>query len=167
MLLTEQEILSFPLNQRAVDNYTAQVINTLNGIANAIERYAVARCLKKIFDKACEECGAAAEAYCEKENIGSYGKEFELLPLTSNPTHKNVWFVRQFNLEYNYAANDTDEQGNKLYYNKALADVITKKQQLENAKTYVKYLNRKIELAHPNMQPEIVRVTFKLNSIPD
>ena len=167
MLLTEQEISYFPLNQRAVDDYTAQVINTLNGITNAAERYAVARCLKKIFDKACEECGAAAEAYCEKENIGSDGKEFELLPLTSNPAHKNVWLVRQFNLEYNYAANNTDEQGNKLNYNKALADVITKKQALETAKTYVLYLKKKIELAHPNMVPEVARVVFKLNSIPD
>ena len=167
MLLTEQEILSFPLNQRAVNDYTAQVINTLNGITNAAERYAVARCLKTIFDKACEECGAAAEAYCEKENIGSDGKEFELYSVTENPAHKNVWLIRQFNLDYNYAANATDKKGNKLKYNKALADVITKKKELDTAKKYVQYLKKKIELAHPNMVPEVARVVFKLNSIPD
>ena len=167
MLLTEQEIISFPLNQRAVDDYTAQVINTLNGIENPVERYVVARLLKKIFDQACDNCGAAAEAYCEKENIGSDGKEFELYSVTENPAHKGVWTIRQFDMDYNYAANDTDEYGNKLNYNKALADVITKKQQLETAKTYVRYLKKKIELAHPNMVPDVARVVFKLNSIPD
>ena len=165
MLLAEQEIIYFSLNQRAVNDYTAQVINTLNGITNAAERYAVARCLKTIFDKACEECGAAAEAYCEKENIGSDGKEFELYPLTLNPAHKNVWLIRQFNLDYNYAANATDENGNKLLYNQALADVIYKEQLLKNAKTFVRFLKKKIELAHPNMVPEVVRVTMSYRGL--
>ena len=74
MLLTEQEIIYFQLNQGAVNDYTAQVINTLNGIENTVERYVVARLLKKIFDQACENCGVAAEAYCEKENISEDGK---------------------------------------------------------------------------------------------
>ena len=167
MLIDQQEILSFPLNQRAVDDYTAQVINTLNGIINPVERYAVARCLKNIFDKACENCGAASEAFCEQENIGSDGKEFELYSVTKNPAHKGVWLSRQFTMDHNYAANDTDEQGNKLNYNKALADVINKKEELETAKAYVRYLKKKIELAHPNMVPNVVRVVMKLNSIPD
>ena len=167
MLLTEQEILSFQLNQRAVDDYTAQVINTLNGITNAAERYAVARCLKKIFDKACEECGAAAEAYCEKENIGSDGKEFELLPLTSNPAHKNVWLVRQFNLEYNYAANATDLAGNPVPYNMVKRKIDDLKRQSEVQKKMLRGYEAIIEFAHPNMVPEVARVVFKLNSIPE
>ncbi len=137
MLLTEQEIISFPLNQRAVDDYTAQVINTLNGIENPVERYVVARLLKKIFDKACEECGAAAEAYCEKEN------------------------------DYNYAANATNVKGKRIPYKETLREIQYYDDQLKANKKILKGFKEQIKLAHPNMVPDVVRVVFKLNSIPD
>lgn len=167
MLLTEQEIIYFPLNQGAVNDYTAQVINTLNGITNAAERYAVARCLKTIFDKACEECGAAAEAYCEKENIGSDGKEFELYPLTKNPAHKGVWTIRQFDMDYNYAANATNVKGKRIPYKETLREIQYYDDQLKSNKKILKGYKEQIKLAHPNMVPDVVRVVFKLTSIPD
>lgn len=167
MLINQQEITSFPLNQRAVDDFTAQVINTLNGIENPVERYVVARLLKKIFDQACEDCGAAAEAYCEKENIGSDGKEFELYAVTKNPAHKGVWLNRQFNLDHNYAANATDIDGETIPYNMVKRKIDDLKRQIEAQKKILKGYEAQIELAHPNMVPEVVRVVFKLNAIPD
>ena len=167
MLLTEQEINYFPLNQGAVDDHTAQVINILNGITNAVERYAVARCLKTIFDKACENCGDAAEAYCEKANIGSDGKEFELFTLTQNKAHKNVWLIRQFDMDYNYAANATNVKGKRIPYKKTLREIQYYDDQLKTNKKILKGYKEQIKLAHPNMVPEVVRVVMKLTSIPD
>lgn len=167
MLINEQDVVQFPLNQRAVNDYTAQVINTLNGIVNPVERYVVARCLKNIFDKACEECGAAAEAYCEKEDIGSDGKEFELFEVTKNPAHKGVWLNRQFILDYNYAANATDTNGETIPYKETERVIDYLKGKIEDQKKLLKCCKTRIELAHPNMVPDVVRVVFKLNSIPD
>ena len=167
MLLAEQEIISFPLNQRAVDDYTAQVINTLNGITNPVERYAVARCLKNIFDQACENCGVAAEAYCEKEDIGSDGKEFELFTVTKNPVHKKVWLNRQFDMDYNYAANATNVKGKRIPYKETLQEIRYHDKELKANKKILKGYKEKIKLAHPNMVPEVIRVVFKLISIPD
>ena len=165
MLLTEQEIISFPLNQRAVDDYTAQVINTLNGIENPVERYVVARLLKKIFDQACENCGAAAEAYCEKENIGSDGKEFELYPVTKNPAHKGVWTIRQFDMDYNYAANATDIEGKTIPYKKVKGKIDYYKRRTEVQKKILKGYEAQIELAHPNMVPDVVRVSMSYRGL--
>lgn len=167
MLINQQETTSFSLNQRAVDDYTAQVINILNGIVNPVERYAVARCLKNIFDKACENCGAAAEAYCETENIGSDGKEFELYPITGNPAHKNVWLVRQFILDYNYAANATGFDGEVIPYKETIREIEDLNDRLEAKKKLLNSYKTQIKLTHPNMVPDVVRVVFKLNSIPD
>lgn len=167
MLINQQETISFPLNQRAVDDYTAQVINVLNGIVNPVERYAVARLLKNIFDQACENCGAAAEAYCETENIGSDGKEFELYSVTENPAHKDIWLNRQFFLEYNYAANATDDKGKLIPYKKTLREIKYHDKQLKAKKSTLKGYKKQIKLAHPNMKANVVRVVFKLTSIPD
>ena len=145
------------LKQSAVDDFTAQVINNAKEIIpDPLDRYARLRVLKTIIDKVVEDAGAQAEYFCEQRNIGSDGNDFN---------YNGQIFRRQFILDYNYAANATDEQGNKLNYNKALADVITKKQELETAKTYVLYLKKKIELAHPNMVPEVVRVTMSYRGL--
>ena len=167
MLINQQETISFLLNQRAVDERTAQVINILNGIVNPVERYAVARCLKNIFDKACENCGVAAEAYCEKEDIGSDGKEFELYSVTENPAHKNVWLIRQFDMDYNYAANATNVKGKRIPYKETLQEIEYHDKELKANKKILKGYKEKIKLAHPNMVPEVIRVVFKLTSIPD
>ena len=167
MLINQQETTSFSLNQRAVNDYTAQVINILNGIVNPVERYAVARCLKNIFDKACENCGVAAEAYCEKEDIGSDGKEFELYSVTENPAHKNVWLIRQFDMDYNYAANATNVKGKRIPYKETLQEIEYHDKELKANKKILKGYKEKIKLAHPNMVPEVIRVVFKLTSIPD
>lgn len=145
------------LKQSAVDDFTAQVINNAKEIIpDPLDRYARLRVLKTIIDKVVEDAGAQAEYFCEQRNIGSDGNDFN---------YNGLIFRRQFILDYNYAANATDEQGNKLNYNKALADVITKKQELETANTYVRYLKKKIELAHPNMVPEVARVTMSYRGL--
>ena len=145
------------LKQSAVDDFTAQVINNAKAfIPDPLDRYARLRVLKTIIDKVVEDAGAQAEYFCEQRNIGSDGNDFN---------YNGLIFRRQFILDYNYAANATDEQGNKLNYNKALADVITKKQELETANTYVRYLKKKIELAHPNMVPEVARVTMSYRGL--
>lgn len=145
------------LKQSAVDDFTAQVINNAKAfIPDPLDRYARLRVLKTIIDKVVEDAGAQAEYFCEQKNIGSDGNDFN---------YNGLIFRCQFILDYNYAANATDEQGNKLNYNKALADVITKKQELETAKTYVLYLKKKIELAHPNMVPEVARVTMSYRGL--
>ena len=145
------------LKQKRVEDFTAQVIDNAKAfIPDPLERYARLRVLKTIIDKVVEDAGAQAEYFCEQRNIGSDGNDFN---------YNGLIFRRQFILDYNYAANATDEQGNKLNYNKALADVITKKQELETAKTYVLYLKKKIELAHPNMVPDVVRVTMSYRGL--
>ena len=167
MLINQEEIISFPLNQRAVDDYTAQVINTLNGIVNPVERYVVARLLKNIFDQACENCGASAETYSEVENIGSDGKEFELFEVTKNPAHKGVWLNRQFFLEYNYAANATDEDGDPVDYTPSVKRLERTQRTLKARRAIVNANKELIEAAHPNMVPDVVKIVYKLNSIPD
>lgn len=167
MLIKQQEIISFPLNQRAVDDYTAQVINILKGVVNPVERYAVARLLNYIFDKACGDCGGSAEAYCEEKNIGSDGKEFELFEVTENPAHKGVWLNRQFDMDYNYAANATDDKGKLIPYKKTLREIKYHDKQLKAKKSTLKGYKKQIKLAHPNMKANVVRVVFKLTSIPD
>ena len=168
MLLNEQEVVQFPLNKRAVEDYSAQVINTLNGITNAAERYAVARCLKTIVDTACEECGAAGEAYLEIDNIGCEGREFDLCDaVTDNPVHKGVKLMRQFIMDYNYADNATDEQGDPIPYREAVKAVEKTTKILNAQKATVKAYETIIKECHPNMKPEVIRVTLKLNKIPD
>lgn len=145
------------LKQSAVDDFTAQVINNAKEfIPDPLDRYARLRVLKTIIDKVVEDAGAQAEFFCEQRNIGSDGNDFN---------YNGLIFRRQFILDYNYAANATDKKGKKLNYNKALADVITKKQELDTAKTYVQYLKKKIELAHPNMVPEVARVTMSYRGL--
>lgn len=167
MLLNEQETGLFPLNKRAVKDYTAQVINVFNGIENPCERYAVARCMKNIFDQAVEEVGASMEAYCEKENIGSDGMEFNLADVTQNPAHEGVMLIRQFNMEYNYAANATDEEGDPVDYTASLQRLERTQRTLKARRAIVNANKELIEAAHPNMKPEIIKVVVKLNWIPD
>ena len=167
MLLTNLEVAQFPLNKRAVDNYTAQVINTLNGIENPCKRYAIARCLKNIFDKAVEEVGAAMEAYCEKNNIGSDGCEFNLGDITKDPADDGVMLMRQFNMDYNYAANATDEEGDLVPYTEHVKQLERTQRALKARRAMVNADKELIEAAHPNMKPELINVVVKLNWIPD
>ena len=167
MLLNEQEVAQFPLNKRAVEDYTAQSINVLNGIANPCERYAIARCIKNIIDKAVEEVGASMEAYCEKENIGSDGLEFNLADVTKNPVHDGVMMIRQFNMEYNYAANATDEEGDPVDYTASLQRLERTQRTLKARRAIVNANKELIEAAHPYMKPTVIKVVVKLNWIPD
>ena len=168
MLLNEQEVVQFPLNKRAVEDYSAQVINTLNQVTDAAERYAIARCLKTIVDTACENCGAAGEAFLEETGIGWEGKEFDLCDsITDNPAHKGVKLIRQFIMDYNYADNATDEEGDPIPYREAVRAVEKTKKILEAQKATVKAYETIIKECHPNMKPEVIRVTLKLNKIPD
>ena len=167
MLLTDQEVAQFPLNKRAVDDYTAQVINTLNGIENPCKRYAIARCIKNIIDKAVEEVGASMEAYCEKNDIGSDGCEFNLGDITKDTADDGVMLIRQFNMEYNYAANATDEEGDPVAYTEHLKQLERTQRALKARRAIVNADKELIEAAHPNMKPELIKVVVKLNWIPD
>ena len=167
MLLNEQEVAQFPLNKRAVNDYTAQSINIFNGVENPCKRYAIARCIKNIIDKAVEEVGASMEAYCEKENIGSDGCEFNLGDITKDPADDGVMLIRQFNIDYNYAANATDEEGDPVDYTASLQRLERTQRTLKARRAIVNANKELIEAAHPNMKPELIKVVVKLNWIPD
>ena len=155
MLLNEQEVLGFCLKQSVVDDYTAQVTNLiLEGFKeNPVRGYGVARSLLDIMTTVTREAGAAMEAFCEKNNIGSDGKDFE---------HEGCIYRRKFDIDYNYAANATDEEGNPIPYTGAVRDVERAKISLNAKKTIVNAFKDLILNAHPNMKPELISVTCQL-----
>lgn len=131
----------------------AIVINQLNTPTNSpLERYARARFLLGALERVCKEEGAAAEAYCETNDIGTDGREFE---------HRNLYFMRQFAITYNFAAND-DVEGYEGYFKTASISERTAKNAYELAKVKRKGAEKIILQAHPNMQPIVDRVTIKL-----
>ena len=153
MLLNEQEIQGFCLKQSVVDDYTAQVINTLNSIDDPIRRYGVSRSLLDIVTIATKEVGAAMEAHCEKQNIGWDGCDFE---------HDGCTYRRNFDIEYNYADNATDEEGNPIPYTESCKAVEAAKRALNAKRTIQKAFKELIENAHPNMKPDVVAVSVQL-----
>ena len=156
MLLNEQESTGLCLKKSVVADYTAQVINTLNGITDPIRRYGVARVLLNIFTDACKEVGAAAEAFCEKENIGWDGKDF---------VHDGCTYRRKFDINYNYAANATDIYGAPVNYAEDKAAVEMAEIDLKAKKAKLKADEIIIETAHPNMKPELLGVSVQLREL--
>lgn len=163
MLINQSELQTMCLKESAVQDLAAQVINQLNGIADPILRYATANALKQVFEEACKNTGQAAEAFCEKADIGNDGKHFN---------YKSLCFNRNLEYDYNYAGNDyyEDANGERIpcgykqalaSYNKAIdkyrdakADVVRAKLRLDAAKAIVLR-------EHPNMVPEVVRIIFR------
>ena len=156
MLLNEQESTGLCLKKSVVADYTAQVINTLNGITDPIRRYGVARVMLNIFTDACKEVGAAAEAFCEKENIGWDGKDF---------VHDGCTYRRKFDINYNYAANATDIYGAPVNYAEDKAAVEMAEIDLKAKKAKLKADEIIIETAHPNMKPELLGVSVQLREL--
>ena len=150
------ELLNCDLTKANQELLAATVINQLNTPTySPLERYARARFLLGALEIVCKEEGAAAEAYCEKENIGADGKEFE---------HYGLWFMRQFCITYNYAAND-DAEGNEGQYKLACIAERMAKNRVKEAKVKRENVETLIKLSHPNMQPIVERVTIKLQMV--
>lgn len=174
MLINQSELQTLCLKSSAVDDLAAQVINQLNTITDPILRYATANALKRVFEEACKNTGQAAEAFCEKADIGIDGKHFN---------YKGLCFNRNFEFTCNYAGNDfkklDDGTEESLGYYEAMQDLHDAERQLEIAdlnvkgrKAVVESKKREIEYHHPNMKPEVVKITFKFNgderkNIPD
>jgi len=116
-----------------------------------------------VFEEACKNTGQAAEAFCEKADIGNDGKHFN---------YKSLCFNRQFLLDYNYAGNDFKKLDNgeeeEIGYYEAMQDLRDAERQREIAdlnvkgrKAVVESKKREIEYHHPNMVPEVVRINFR------
>ena len=163
MLINQEELQTLCLKQSAIEELAAQVINQLNGIVDPILRYATANALKQVFEEACANTGQAAEAFCEKADIGTKGKHFN---------YEGLCFNRQFQFDYNYAGNDYKKLDNgeeeSLGYHEAMQDLRDAERQLETVqllvkgrKAVVESKKREIEYYHPNMVPEVVRINFR------
>ena len=151
MLINQSELETLCLNRPATDELTAQVINQLNGIADPLVRYATARTLKSVFDKATENCGAAAVDYCLEHNIGGDCKQFP---------HENLTFSLDYKCDYDYASNDTDGE-KPVGYKEAHLDIVYYQKCLKIAKDKEKTAKETIELLHPNMVPRDPSWTIK------
>ena len=109
-----------------------------------------------IFTDACKDAGAAAEAYCEKEDIGSDGKDFE---------HDGCVYRRKFDIDYNYAANATDIYGAPVSYAEDKKAVEQAEIDLKAKKAKLKADEIIIETAHPNMKPDVLNVSMQLREL--
>lgn len=145
------------LKQSAVDDFTAQVINNAKEIIpDPLDRYARLRVLKSIIDKVVEDAGAQAEYFCEQRNIGSDGNDFN---------YNGLIFRRQFILDYNYAANATEITGDTIPYKETVRAIEFFKGKMEDQKKLLEVCKARIKLAHPNMVPEVVRVTMSYRGV--
>jgi hypothetical protein len=145
------------LKQSAVEDFTAQVIDNAKAfIPDPLDRYARLRVLKTIIDKVVEDAGAQAEFFCEQRNIGSDGNDFN---------YNGLIFRRQFILDYNYAANATDIKGKRIPYKETLREIQYYDDQLKSNKKILKGYEAQIELAHPNMVPDVVRVAMSYRGV--
>ena len=147
-LINTEELRTLSLTKPAQDELTAQVINQLKSIADPLVRYATANALKKVFDAATSDAGAAAVAYCHEHNLGQDNTMFE---------HEGLNFILDYRCAYRWADNDfkTDKDGNVTAIGfrsaeKALAECMKVS---EMWKTKIKAAKAEIELLHPQMDP--------------
>ena len=165
MLINQTELQTLCLKEEAVQDLAAQVINQLNEIANPIRRYGIANSLMQVFLNACENTGQAAEAFCEKFDIGNDGKHFG---------YEGSSFNRNFRFTYNYAGNDyyMDEDGNirelgwkkaNAEYQAALEKTARAQKDFRAALKQLRLVEQNVQNEHPNMVPEVVRITFNFN----
>lgn len=162
-LINQEELQTMCLKQSAVEDLAAQVINQLNGIADPIIRYATANALKRVFEEACANTGQAAEAFCEKCDIGNDGKHFN---------YAGLCFNRNFEYDYNYAGNDyyEDETGEehscgyrqaKKMYDFAVEKYEAAKREKARMKDQLDAAKKTVLRFHPNMVPEVVKIVFR------
>ena len=145
------------LKQKRVEDFTAQVIDNAKAfIPDPLERYARLRVLKTIIDKVVEDAGAQAEFFCEQRNLGSEGTDF---------TYNGLVFRRQFILDYNYAANATEITGDTIPYKETERVIDYLKGKIEDQKKLLEVCKARIKIAHPNMVPEVVRVTMSYRGL--
>lgn len=165
MLINQEELQTLCLKESAVEELAAQVINQLNAVDDPLIRYATANALRRVFEEACANTGQAAEAFCEKGDIGSDGKHFN---------YQGLCFNRNFEYTYNYAGNDFKKLDNgeeeSLGYYEALQDLREAERKLaieelnvKGRKAVLESKKREIEYYHPNMKPDVVKITFKFN----
>ena len=148
------ELLNCDLTKANQELLAAIVINQLNTPTyTPLERYARARFLLGALERVCKEEGAAAEAYCEKNDIGTDGKQFE---------QNGLCFMRKFNITYNYAAND-DVPTFEGRYKEACIEERLAVHAAKEAKVKREGIESLIELAHPNMQPIVDRVSIQFH----
>jgi len=152
MLINQKELETLCLTTNAINELGIQVFNQFQGIEDPLVRYAIARVLNNVLEDVRKRLAMQAETFCEDNEIGTSGKDF---------VHEGLWFNRQFNLSYDYAHNDTDEEGNPLYYTKAVATRDKAKKSYDLSKAVVKNMEKIIELAHPNMKPTVESVVLK------
>ena len=154
MLTIQLTIDAQCITPKVLEELSAQVINQLNEEPDDLLRYVVANTLNKAFALGASNAGAQAEAYCQKNDIGWDGKDFE---------HKGYWFNRQANYEEpNYAGNATDENGDPVAYTEHLRAVEKAELALKAKKLLLSADELLIENAHPNMKRTLKSVTFKL-----
>ena len=148
------ELLNSDLAKANQELLAATVINQLNTPTDTpLERYARARFLLGVMETVCKEEGAAAEAYCEKEDIGTDGKRFE---------HNGLRFMRKFTITYNFAANDDVPDHEGKYKEACIAERVAARAAKE-AKLKRESAEKLIKSAHPNMQPIVERVTVQFH----
>ena len=163
MLINPEDLKTMCLKQSAVDDLAAQVINLLNTITDPILRYATANALRRVFEEACKNTGQAAEAFCEKADIGNDGKHFN---------YAGLCFNRNFEYDYNYAGNDyyEDEYGEqhscgyrqaRKMYDLAVDKYEVVKREKDRMKDQLDAAKRIVLRFHPNMVPEVVKIIFR------
>lgn len=154
MLINENELQTLCLSVNALDDLAAQVINQFNGISDPLVRYATARSLQAVIDQVVADTSKSAEYYCLQHNLGSDGKQF---------THAGLSFSLQKVCDYNYAANDKDENGKPYGYGPALRAMEQAKKQYQIEKKLVDAIKGRIVLTHPKMAPTSVKTTVKFH----
>jgi len=152
MIFNQNFLETLCLNKSAIEQLKAQVKKQFLAIKDPLIRYATARVIYGILDETKSDAGTAAEAFCEKKNFGTNGKDF---------SYQGLWFNRQFNLTYDYANNASDEEGNPLFYTKAVATRDKAKKSYDLSKAVVRNMEKMIELAHPNMKPKVESIVLK------
>ena len=152
MLINQNELEHLDLHTPSRDNLCAEVINQLNAIADPIRRYATARMLKSVFDKASEDTNAAAVAFCLENGIGLDNQMF---------VHDGLSFVFEYKCDYKWGDNDTDENGLPLGYNDSKRMIAQLEKQLDVYKKRLNSAKATIELVHPKMEPQNPRWTMK------
>ena len=144
MLINTNELQTLCLNKKAHEELTAQVINQLNEIADPLVRYAAANSLKKLFETATREAGAAAVAYCHEHQIGLDNTQFR---------HEGLTFSLDYKCDFDYAANDTNDKKEPAGYKTARAEILYYEKRLAAEKKNLEAAKAVIELAHPKMEP--------------
>ena len=144
-------IQSLCTTKAAQDQLANQIVSTLNtDTLTPLRRYAIMKALAAATEQARQDIAAAAEVYCEQNNLGSDGKDF---------VHEDDVFRRQIRLSYAWADNDDLEDPG--YTCTQLQNLIAQSGRQKKAyETQLAARRELVELEHPNMVPHVDRVTL-------